>query len=382
MPLEIVRRNLIEIEADAIVNSTNPAGLPGGNGVDAAVHAAAGPELRAAIAALGGIPVGTAAATASFGLSGCRRIFHTSAPVWQGGQSGERELLARCFRSVFALAGAEGCRSVAVPMLGAGANGFPARIVYEIAAGEARAYLSRTDDDLRIILAIYDRETAELRDGADEGIDRYLAASLAPRPAPQAKITAASNLAAGMAMPRPAPAAERRGIFRRRRGNRAEDLPAPALSAADEARREEPEEEAAFDAMEITGALPAFDLSVRAEDLDKSFGEMVAWWIEEKGLRPAEFYTRANLTKATYSSIKNHPERVPKKTTALACVIGLELDLEQANDLLKRAGLTISHSNMTDVIVEYFICRGNYDIDQINLELYERDLALLGARNE
>ena len=76
--------------------------------------------------------------------------------------------------------------------------------------------------------------------------------------------------------------------------------------------------------------------------------------------------------------MKHHPEQIPKKTNALACVIGLQLDYDQALDLLRRAGMTLSKYYETDLIVEYFIREKNYDIDEINGLLWEKDLSLLG----
>lgn len=113
--------------------------------------------------------------------------------------------------------------------------------------------------------------------------------------------------------------------------------------------------------------------------LDKSFAEMLQYWINEKDLKPSEFYNAANIHRSSYSNIITHPDVVPKKNTALACVIGLKLPFEEAEDLLKRAGYSFSDSQLTDVIVRCYIEQGIYDIDEINEVLYERDLSLLGS---
>ena len=405
MPLEIVRGDITKVKADAIVNTTNPAGIPGGQGVDAAIRAAAGPALEEAMAALGGIPVGTAAVTEAFGLTNCRHIIHTAAPIWMDGQQGEPLLLAHSYHAVFRQAAELGCGTLAIPVLSAGANGCPALLAYRTAVREARAFLDETDADLTILLVLYDRRLTAGNAPLERDMQRYVDGIYLNRPALSGYGAAPPPMASApsMAAPpepdlfqsekaeaKPRGKNRRLNIFRRRQRDDSIDT----LQATPRGEREEPEEIEESDMLSArreslwdTGALPsavngAFPLDIRAEDLDKSFGEMVSWWIQEKGLRTTEFYTRANLTKATFSSIKNHPEKIPKKTTALACVIGLKLDLQQANDLLKRAGLTISHSNLTDVIVEYFIVHGNYDIDAINLALYERDLVPLGSRNE
>ena len=115
------------------------------------------------------------------------------------------------------------------------------------------------------------------------------------------------------------------------------------------------------------------------QNLDKSFGEMLVWWVSEKGMKPSEFYDRANITKQSYSNLVSHTNITPKKNTALACVIGLELKLDEAEDLLKRAGYSLSESNLTDVIVKCYLKQEVYDIFEINEVLYERDLQVLGS---
>ena len=112
---------------------------------------------------------------------------------------------------------------------------------------------------------------------------------------------------------------------------------------------------------------------------DKSFVEMVDWWIEKKGYRMKDFYLKSNLNRAMLSNLRCHPEQIPKKNNAIACAIGLELNLEEATDLLSRAGFSLSKYVKTDVIVEYFIKNSIYDIFTINEELFANDLVLLGT---
>ena len=112
---------------------------------------------------------------------------------------------------------------------------------------------------------------------------------------------------------------------------------------------------------------------------DRSFADMCEWWCEKKSITKKEFYTRANITRATFWNMKHNPEQVPKKTTVLACAIGLRLDPEETEDLLLRAGMALSHYYKLDVIVEYFIKAHYYDIDEINAMLFEEDQPLLGS---
>ena len=112
---------------------------------------------------------------------------------------------------------------------------------------------------------------------------------------------------------------------------------------------------------------------------DRCFADMCEWWCEHKKLSKAEFYARSNISKSMFWNMKHHPEQVPRKTSVLACAVGLRLTLEQTNDLLLRAGLSLSRYYRLDSIVESFIRKSNYDIDQINAALYDEDQVLLGS---
>ena len=112
---------------------------------------------------------------------------------------------------------------------------------------------------------------------------------------------------------------------------------------------------------------------------DLSFAEMCEWWCTQKGLSKKEFYICSNINKAMFWNMKHHPDQIPRKTNALACAVGLRLDYEQAQDLLMRAGMTLSRYHALDRTVERFIRSGNFNIYEINETLFEQDLPLLGA---
>lgn len=126
----------------------------------------------------------------------------------------------------------------------------------------------------------------------------------------------------------------------------------------------------------------AAPFSLTLEDLlkqeDAGFSEKLLQLIDSRGKRDSEIYKRANLSRQHFSKIRNDPHYRPTKSTALALAVALELDLEQTKDLIGRAGYALSNSSKFDLIVRFFIQRGEYDLDRINLALYEFDQNLLG----
>ena len=140
--LQIVRGDITTQAVDAIVNAANSS-LLGGGGVDGAIHRAAGPELLRECEQLGGCDTGDAKITAGHRLP-ARHVIHTVGPVWRGGHAGEDELLARCYRSCFALAKRHGLRALAFPSISTGAYRFPVERAARIALREIRA--AQADD--------------------------------------------------------------------------------------------------------------------------------------------------------------------------------------------------------------------------------------------
>ncbi len=139
---------------DAVVNAANDRLAPGG-GVDGAIRRAAGPALTRATAALGGCPTGEAVVTGGFGLP-AQFVIHTAGPVWAGGEQGEGELLARCYRAVLTRAVEIGARTVAFPAISTGVYGFPADLAAEIATREAAAFLDGCQDIESVVLVAFD----------------------------------------------------------------------------------------------------------------------------------------------------------------------------------------------------------------------------------
>ena len=155
--IEALQGDITALAVDAIVNAANSS-LLGGGGVDGAIHRAAGPELLAECRTLGGCPTGEARITGGYRLR-AKHVIHTVGPVWRGGGESEDELLARCYRSSLALAGAHGLRSIAFPAISTGIYGFPRPRASEIAVAETRRALAEAPAIERVLFVCFDRET-------------------------------------------------------------------------------------------------------------------------------------------------------------------------------------------------------------------------------
>lgn len=127
-----------------------------------------------------------------------------------------------------------------------------------------------------------------------------------------------------------------------------------------------------------TGSFDAADLRSRIAALDESFAATVLRLIDERGLTDVQVYKRANMSRQLFAKIRKDDNYRPAKRTACALAIALELSYADACDLLARAGFAFSHSSKADVIVEYFLINGVYDIFKVNEALYAFDQPLLG----
>ena len=331
MPLQIIRNDITKIECDAIVNAANST-LLGGGGVDGAIHRAAGKELLLECMKLGGCKTGQAKITKGYNLP-CEYVIHTVGPKWKGGNSGERELLESCYRESLKLAFDNKCEIVAFPLISSGVYGYPKEEALQVAVNEIGKFL--LGHDMLVYIVVFDKDCFQVSKKLIADIAEYI---------------------------------DEYYVETHYVGRSTTLLTYPLA-----------EESAVLPDLEMPKAAAAFSLDDAVNALDESFSQMLLRKIDENGLSDAEVYKKANVDRRLFSKIRSDVNYKTSKPTAIAFAIALELSLDETKDFLMKAGFALSHSNKFDVIIEYFIKNGNYNIFEINEALFEFDQQLLGA---
>jgi O-acetyl-ADP-ribose deacetylase (regulator of RNase III) len=350
VPFKIIRNDITKVKADAIVNTANPKPIYA-DGTDAAVYEAAGKEeLLAARKEIGEILAGEVAVTPAFGLP-ADYIIHTVGPVWIDGKSGEFNTLASCYEKSLHKAVELKCRSIAFPLISTGVYGFPKDKALQIAISVISRFLLANEMD--VILVVFDRRAFELSGKLFQDVDAFINEN-------------------------DVSLKQKKEYSAYESGSREEKyLREEQIRRAEEVSCLQPE----LDFMPIQAPIaedPDRSLDDVIEEIGETFQQRLLHLIDERGLSDVEVYKRANMDRKLFSKIRCKEDYKPKKKTVLALAIALELDLKDTRDLLGRAELALSPSSKFDLIVEYFISRGVYDIYTINMALFQHQQPILG----
>lgn len=353
MPLKIIRNDITKVKADVIVNTANPQPIYA-SGTDQAIYEAAGSEkLLDERKKIGNIARGDIAVTPAFNLM-AEYIIHTVGPAWQGGNSGEFEILRNCYYKSLRKATELKCESIAFPLIATGVYGFPKDKALQIAIAEISDFLFQYE--MMVYLVVFDEKSFQLSNNVVGNVQSFIDSHY---------VKTKRNSKYGIR-------------FLRR--NRAiscyeeEELIEKAVLYDEDASAE-------FDDTIIasTPIAPSMSLDDQFNNMGGTFQEKLFELIEDRGLTNVEVYTRANLDRKHFSKIQCNVNYHPSKKTAMALCIALKLNLEESKDLLARAEWAFSPNRKMDLIVMNAIVNHEYNINQVNAVLFQYGQECLGV---
>ncbi len=325
------------MKVDAIVNAANTH-LQMGGGVCGAIFNAAGAQrLQKACDKVAPIKTGEAAITPGFNLF-AKYIIHAAGPIYNGKNKEKcAALLRSAYTKALSLALENKCESIAFPLISSGIYGYPKDEALCEATTAIMDFLAEHDMD--VYLTVFDKSAFILSEKLMGEVESYINQHYV----------------------------DTHSLGRTRL------LDSEKVSIA---RANLPD----FLTHSIRASVShQQSLDNLIADLDEPFSDRLFRFIDSKGKTDVEVYKKANIDRKLFSKIRSVKGYTPKKKTILALAIALELTLDETDDLLERAGYALSHASKFDVIVEYFIVNGKYNIFDINEVLFKYDQPLLGG---
>lgn len=352
MPFSIIRADITKMETDAIVNAANGKLLAGG-GVCGAIFSSAGTdELQKACSKIGYCKTGEAVITKGFKLK-AKYIIHTVGPIYGKDPANEENQLYSCYKNSLELTKSNRLKSIAFPVISSGIYGYPKAEAIKIATRAIKDFLN--DSDMQVFLVVYDKNAFQISEKLFHDVKSYIDEKMV-----KPDYRRRSDIS--------------KGVFK-------DSVPMEQSIELFE-RTNMPDECIQNDFKEAMPRISAIKSKKSLEDLldikSETFSEMLLRLIDEKGMTDVEVYKRANIDRKLFSKIRKK-DYIPKKTTVIALVIALKLNMTEARQLLGRAGFAFNHWSKFDIIIEYFIENQNYDIFEINETLFAFEQQLLGA---
>lgn len=316
MPFLLFQGDISLFKVDAIVNAAN-SNLKMGGGVCGAIFKGAGvASMQQACEDLSPVKTGNVAITGAFNLPS-KHVIHAVGPVWEGGKRQEEQLLISCYQKALALAQEKGLKSIAFPLISAGIYGYPKDQAYAIAVSTILAFLER--HELTVYLVLFEEKFFADAQQRISNLGQYVQKNLS-----------------------------------------------------------ETDPEILFSMNECKSYV--FEpLDAMLTEVEQSFSQSLMHLIREGGLDEVAVYKGANIDRRHFSKIRSNDDYQPTKRTVIAFAISLKLTGLETRELLKKAGFSLSHSYVFDIIIEYFIENKLYDIHTINEALFTYEQPLLGA---
>ena len=282
---------------------------------------------------IGSCPVGGAVITPGYALPAAY-VIHAVGPVWQGGGQNEEALLRSCYMESLSLAKKHDLKSIAFPLISSGIYGYPKEEALQVAVSAISSFLLK--NDMTVYLVVYDADSFCLSEKLVQRVERFI---------------------------------DERYVLKR--GSYSHLQPPGTAGAEARSLCAAPSQDA------CASAVPHRRLSDLLAQTEETFSQCLLRMIDERGKKDSEVYHRANLDRRLFSKIRSNKDYKPTKQTVLALCVALELSLDETKNLLGKAGLALTHTSKFDIILEYFISEGSYDIFEINAILFQFDQPLL-----
>ena len=309
MPFEIIRQDITNMKTDAIVNPTNNELKPTG-GVCGAIFEKAGYEiLEKKCKKIGYLETTEAVITKGYNLD-CKYIIHTVGPIWDNAKSDNATLLYNTYTNCLKLAKSKKCNSIAFPLISSGNFGYPKDKALDIATNAIKNFL--LENDMLIYLVVFDRESFKINKDLFDSITQYIDDNYVEF---------------------------NKYKFLRNTPESLDDL---SISILENVNRKS----SIYKIESVDKYL--LDALSKAED---TFSQYLLKLIDSSGMTDAQVYKKANIDRRLFSKIRNNKDYTPSKPTVLSLAIALELNLDKTNDLLRKAGFALSHSNKYDIII-------------------------------
>jgi O-acetyl-ADP-ribose deacetylase len=327
MPFDIIRQDIVLMDVDVIVSAVDQE-LSLGSGVNQSIHDCAGVEYSELLRNKGYIRENEVFVTSGYNLK-AKHIFHTLTPIWEGGFSSEDAQLIDCYNELLRVAMKMNVQSIAFPLLSSGNHRYPKDKALKIAMSTLQKFVLK--HDIQIYLVVFDFTSYFMSLKLSSMVTNYLESNF---------------------------------------DSHAHEYETRSNFVTSEYRIEHSQDRRSRRPLSLEEAIA---------QSRETFTKRLFRYIDERDLRDSDVYRNANIDRRLFSKIRSNNLYQPSKPTVIALAISLKLSLDETIDLLNSAGYALSHSQVFDVIIEYFISHNQYDIFVINQALFYYNLPTLGS---